>query len=109
MAYLKAKISIYLAWKAQIILLFTKKIIILEVYSNFTNIFSKTSIIELLKHSDINEYVINLDTNKKPLYRSIYSVSLIKLKILKISIKTNIANSFICSFKSSTNIFILFV
>lgn len=46
-AYLWAKMFIYLAKKVQIILLFAKKVIVSEVYLNFTNVFSKKSATEL--------------------------------------------------------------
>lgn len=47
MAHLKAKILIYLAWKAQITLLLTKKDIVLAKYLDFTDVFSKKSAIKL--------------------------------------------------------------
>lgn len=62
--YLKVQMLIYLAEKTQIILLLIKKVIILKTYLAFANIFSKKLIAELLKRSDINKYVINLELNK---------------------------------------------
>lgn len=40
-AYIKAKMIIYLAQNIQIALLLAKKVAVLEKYSKFTNIFSK--------------------------------------------------------------------
>lgn len=42
-AYLESKISVYLAYKAQITLLLTKEISILKKYTDFLDIFSKKS------------------------------------------------------------------
>lgn len=64
---------------------------------------------ELLKCFDINKHLIDPKPDKQTLYKPIYSLRLIELKILKIYIKTNIANSFICSFKFLAKTLILFV
>ena len=50
-----------------------------------------------------------LKNSKKPSYRLIYSIGLIKPKILKIYIKTYLANHFIQLSKSLTNAFIYFI
>lgn len=50
-------------------------------------------------HINKNDYIIRLEKNKLPFFKSIYSLKLIKLKILKIYIKTKLANSFIQTFK----------
>ena len=42
---------------------------------------------------------MNLLYNKQLFYNRIYSLEIIKLKILKIYIKTNLASSFIRSFR----------
>ena len=49
-----------------------------------------------------------LEKVKHLFFRSIYSLKLIKLKVLKIYIKINLANCFIWYFKSSINVFVLF-
>lgn len=54
-AYLRAKMLIYLAWKALISLLLAKKITILKTYIDFTNVFSKESAIKLSQRSNINK------------------------------------------------------
>lgn len=47
MAYLEAKISTYLAQKAQIILLLIEKVTILTKYLDYINVFLKKSAIKL--------------------------------------------------------------
>lgn len=49
MAYLGAKILIYLAQKFQITLLITEKVIVLAKYFDFVEIFSKKLVMKLLK------------------------------------------------------------
>lgn len=61
---LSSKMSIYQTWKAQIILLVAKKIIIPAKYLDFANIFLEKLAIELFKHSAINKYSINLEPSK---------------------------------------------
>ena len=56
----------------------------------------------------MNNYIIKLKKDKQLFFRPIYSLKLIKLKILKTYIKINLTNCFICSFKSSIGAFILF-
>lgn len=60
MSYLKAKISIHPAEKIQIILLLAKKVIVLKIYSDFTDIFLKKSVAELFKYNNINQYIRKL-------------------------------------------------
>lgn len=43
-AYLEAKLWIYLAWKAQIALLLTKKVSVFEEYADFLYVFFKNSV-----------------------------------------------------------------
>lgn len=61
---LSSKISIYPAYKAQIILLMTKKVIIAIKYSDFAYDFLKKSAAKLLEHSHINKHSINLEIYK---------------------------------------------
>ena len=56
----------------------------------------------LPKYIEINIHVIDLEKGKQPLYESIYSLKMVELETLKTYIKTNLANSFICSSKSPT-------
>lgn len=53
---------IYPARKAQIALLVAKKITILAKYLDFANMFLKKVAPELLKCSDINKHIINLES-----------------------------------------------
>lgn len=101
--------SILPARKARITLLLVEELMVLNEYSNFTSIFSKESAAELFKRSDINEYAIDLEYKKQLFYSTIYSLSLIEFKTLKIYTKTNPANGFIRPFKSLPRTPILFV
>ena len=65
-------------------------------------------VVELLKHTKINDHTIELEKNKQPFFRLIYNLEQVKLETLKIYIKINLANSFIWSFKSPVSILILF-
>ena len=56
----------------------------------------------------MNDYIIKLEKNKKLLFELIYNLKLVKLKILKIYIKINLANNFIQLFKSPIRASILF-
>lgn len=62
--------------------------------------------IMLLNCLNINKHTINLEPGKQPLYKLIYSLSLAELKIFKIYIKANLANSFIQPFKSFIKVYI---
>lgn len=73
-------------------------------YSDYIGIFSFGLIIKFSKNIDIDEYIIKLVEDKHPLYRSIYTLSLEKLEILKPYIKTYLkleifwsSKSFICA------------
>lgn len=81
--------------KAQITLLVIKKVIVLNMYLNFANIFLKKIAIKLFKYFVFNKQSIGLKPNKQLLYRSIYSLRLMKLKSLKTYIKIKLANNFI--------------
>ena len=68
---------------------------ILVEYSNYSNVFLTENAAGLSKHTRINNHTLKLKADKELLFRSIYSLELVKLEILKIYIKTNLANSFI--------------
>ena len=90
-------------------LLFDKAFIkILIKYSNYSNVFLVKNIVELSENTGINEYTIKLEKSKQSSFRSIYSLRLVELKTLKIYIKSNLANSFIQSFKYFAKAPILF-
>ena len=71
--------------------------------------FSKDLVIELLEYTRISNHTIDLIKGHQLSYKLIYSLGLVKLKILKTYIETNLANSFIKPFKSFTNAPIFFV
>lgn len=81
-------------------LLLTKKVSILEKYIDFSDIFFKKSAAVLFSYLEINKHIIDLEPDKQPYYRLIYSLGLVKLKIFNIYIKANLINNFIQSFKS---------
>lgn len=64
MAYLRARISIYLARKAQMVLLLPEEVSILKEYTNFLNVFFKESTVVLFECLDINKYTIDLKLGK---------------------------------------------
>ena len=101
---LESKITIHLAWKAQIALLLAKKITILAKNANFANIFSKKLAKVLSEYTGINKNIIKLENSKPPPYGLIHSLDPVKLYI-----KTNLANSFIRPLKSPTGVLILFI
>lgn len=106
---LGSKISIHPTQKAQIAFLLAEKIIVSDKYLDFANVFSKKIIIEFLKYSAINKYLIDLELGKQPPYSPIYSLEPVELEILKTFIKINLVNSFIQPFKSLAKTLILFV
>lgn len=95
MAHLRAKMSIYPAYKTQITLLMAKKVIILIKHTDFIDVFLKKLIIKFFKRSKIIKYAINLEPAKQSPYRPIYNLGLVEFKTLIIYIKTNLTNSFI--------------
>lgn len=106
MAYLKSRILIYSAYETWIVLLLAKKINIPKKYANFLDVFFKKSAIILFNFLDINKYIIDMKPSKQPFNRPIYSLDIIELEILRIYIKTNLANRFIRPFKSLAKTFI---
>ena len=90
-------------------LLFDKpSTVFLAKYSNYNNFFLVENAAKFLNNSGINNYIIKLEKNKQSLFNLIYSLKLVELEALKTYIKTNLANNFIQSFKSSANTPILF-
>lgn len=77
-------------------------------YSDYAEIFLTNLVIKLPENISINKYAIKLINKKQPLYRPIYILSLVELKILKTYIKTYLKIGFIRSCKSLTDIFIFF-
>ena len=75
---------------------------------NYSNVFLVENIEELSENTGMNEYAIELEEDKKPFFRPIYSLGPVELETLKTYIKTNLANSFIWSSKLPAGAFILF-
>ena len=69
-------------------------------YSDYNNVFSAENIVELPENTGVNDHAIKLEEGKQPPFRPIYNLGQVELEALKIYIKTNLANSFIQSFKS---------
>ena len=108
-ASLTSKMSIHLAWEAQIALLIAEEVTVPAEYSDFADVFSKESVEILPEDTGINEHAIKLEDEKQPPYGPIYSLGPVELKTLKTYIKTNLANSFIWPSKSLAGTPILFV
>ena len=106
---LRTKMSIHPAWDAQIALFIAKKVTVPAKYSDFTDIFSRESAEVLPKRIGMNKHAIELEDAKQSPYRPIYSLGPVELEILKIYIKTNLANNFIQPLKSPAGAPILFV
>ena len=87
----------------------SEKIRIFVEYSNFSNVFSSDSTVDLSEYIGINDYHINLPGNKQISYGPICSLGLVELEILKTYIKANLASSFIKLSKSSSSALVLFV
>lgn len=81
--YLKAKILISPTKKAQIALLVIKKVTIPAKYLNFIKVFLKKLAVELPKCFFINKYLMNLESDKQPLYKPIYSLESVELETFK--------------------------
>lgn len=77
-------------------------------YLDFANVFFEKLATMLLEHIEINNYSINLEVGKQPLYEPIYSLGSVELETLKIYIEINLDNSFIRPSKFHTSILILF-
>lgn len=93
--FYKAKISGFVANKISI-LIFVK-------YFNFVDIFFLKLASKLFQHIGINDYTIKQISKQLSFYEPIYSLKLVELKTLKISIKTNLVNNFIRPFKFLAN------
>ena len=75
-------------------------IIILPEYSDYSDIILTDNIAELSEYTGIDDHIIKLKEGKQPPFGPIYSLESVKLETLKTYIQTNLANSFIWSFKS---------
>ena len=78
-------------------------------YSNYSNVFLVENIVKLLENNKMNKYTIKLEKDKQLLFSPIYSLGLVKLKILKTYIEINLANSFIWLSKSPIKAYIFLI
>ena len=108
-SFLRLKITIYTARKAQIALLLAKKVTVLAKYSDFTNVFLEKSANIFPEPTKVNKHAIKLEKDKQSSYRPIYSLGPVELKTFKIYIKTNLANNFIKTSKLPAAIPVLLV
>ena len=101
---------IYSKKQAQVEALLFNKVFteVLIEYFDYNNIFLPKNVAKLLENIKINKYTIKLKEDKQLSFKSIYSLELIELKMLKTYINTNSAIGFIYLFISSIGIFILF-
>ena len=101
-------LRIHLDIEAQIALLLTKKVKILNKYLDPADVFSEEKALVLLEYTDINKHAIELENDKQPPYGSIYSLGLVELEILKTYIETHLKTGFIQPFNSPVDTLILF-
>lgn len=101
--------NIHPSRETQIALLDVKKVSIISVYANNTNVFSPYSAAELSKYTSINNHPIDQIDNEQPPYGLIYNLEPVELETLKTYIKTNLANGFITSSKLPVAALILFI
>ena len=100
---------IHLSRQVEVTALTSKETGISAKYSDFSNIFSSDSALELLEYTRINDHPINLLDNKQLPYGPIYSLGPVELKMLKTYIKANLVTGFIRPSKSLAGALILFV
>lgn len=95
---LKAPLSgllIYSEQIAQIAYLPIEKIIIIDDYFNFPEVFLKQKVLVLPEQIKLNKHAIKPENNKWPLYEPIYNLREIELKTLRAYIKTYLKTGFI--------------
>ena len=76
--------------------------------SDYNNVFLVDSAAELLEYTRMNDHAIELAEDKQQLFGPIYCLKPVKLELLKIYIKTNLANGFIWPSKSPAGALIFF-
>ena len=77
-------------------------------YSNYSNFLLVKNVAKLSEYFKINDHTIELKEDKQLSFRSIYSLEPVELEILKIYIKTSLANNFMRPSKSLAKALILF-
>ena len=98
---------IHIAQKTQIALLVVEKIKISTKYSDFLNVFLEKKALVLSKATMSNQYTIKLQKNQQPSYKQIYSLSLVKLKMLKLISKSTLPTT-LFNFQSYLLVFLSF-
>ena len=93
---------------AQIASLLTKKVKILEKYSDFANVLLEEKVLVLPERTELNEHTIGLENDKQSPYGLIYSLGLVELENLKTYIETHLKTGFIQPSKSPASVPILF-
>ena len=78
-------------------------------YSDFSDVFSPDSAVEIPEHTGINDHPIDLVDGKQPPYGPIYSLGPVELETLKTYIETNLASGFIRPSQSPAGAPILFI
>lgn len=68
------------------------KIILLAKYLDYAHLFSKKSVVELLKRFDIKKYTINLEKSGQLPCQLTYNLGLMRLKTLETYNEINLAN-----------------
>ena len=81
---------------------------VLAKYLDFVDVFSLDLVTKLPEYTEIKTHAIDLEESKQPPYGPIYSLRPVELETFKTYIKTNLANGFICPFKSPAGAPILF-
>lgn len=77
--------EMYPSKKTHIVYLKADKVLVQvpSKYADFADVFLFKLAIELPKHTEINDYAVKLVNNQQPLFGLIYSLDLVKLKMLK--------------------------
>ena len=89
-----SRMTIYLAREAQMALLLVKEVTVLAKYLDVADVFLEKLANVLSKETGVNKHTIKLEKDKQSPYEPIYSLRPVELKMLKIYIKTNLANGF---------------
>ena len=84
------------------------KIILFEVLKKFADLTDENKTYELFDH-EFDDHAIDLKSSKKSSYDSIYSLSKIEFKVLRVYLNKHFKNEFIRFFIFSTDASILFV
>ena len=84
---LRLRMTIHPARKTQLALLLAKKVTLPTKYLDFADVFSEKSVNVLTKRTGANELAIKLKEGKEPLYRPIYSLGQLSLRLSKSTLR----------------------